>query len=79
MKKSLSLLKKEFKMPTFEEYSKVLLSSIGDKREKKNLSEQIFSKQSIQLWKLSSDKKTYNCYRDMLNASLLNGIDSKQL
>ena len=44
-----------------------------------NLSEQMFSKHSIQLWKLSSDKNTYNRYRDMLNGSLLNGIDSNQL
>ena len=39
------------------------------------LSEQIMSKHSIQLWKLSSDKQQYNRFRDMLNGSLVNGID----
>ncbi len=40
---------------------------------------QVCSKHSIQLWKLSEDKKTYNRYRDMLNGSLSNGIDSTKL
>lgn len=69
-------------MQTFEDYSEILLSSIGDNRVKKNfisLSKAIFSKHSIQLWKLSTDKKTYNRYRDMLNGNLLNGIDSNEL
>lgn len=43
------------------------------------LSEQIFTQHHIQLWRLSSDKNTFNRYRDMLNGSLVNGIDSKKL
>jgi Transposase DDE domain len=43
------------------------------------LSEQMMSKHSIQLWKLSSDKQQFNRFRDMLNGSLVNGIDVAKL
>lgn len=43
------------------------------------LCNRIFSEHSIQLWKLSKDKNSYNRYHDMLNGSLVNGIDSAKL
>lgn len=41
--------------------------------------ENIFNKKSIQLWKLSEDKNTFNRFRDMLNDSLVHGVTTEKL
>jgi Transposase DDE domain len=43
------------------------------------LVDKLLEKHSIQLWKLSADKQEYNRNRDMLNGSLVNGIDVSKL
>ena len=75
-------IEKKTAMYTFESYISPLLTSFRHKSVKQNfvsLSEQIISKHSIQLWKLSENKKLYNRYRDMLDGSLVNGIDVSKL
>jgi Transposase DDE domain len=67
---------------SLDTYCAPLLSKLGNKQVKKNFSallENIFNKKSIQLWKLSEDKNTFNRFRDMLNDSLVHGVTTEKL